>query len=260
LIATDRLHDGATFTAEDQRLLEAFATSAATAVATAQTAASELHRRVLAAAEDERGHWARELHDGTLQSLAGLRFGLSVARRAGGLHALDEAVGQAIELLDEEISDLRALVTDLRPAALSELGLGSAVDALCERANSRGLETDTSVDLAFEQGREQTRHTPELETAIYRLSQEALTNATKHGHAKRAVLEIHESRSTVELTVRDDGDGFDTSASTNGSGYSAYVNAFNCSTEPCKSNPSLATAPLSRQTSQPCAAPPRPPH
>jgi signal transduction histidine kinase len=218
LIATDRLHHGPTFTAEDQRLLEAFATSAATAVATAQTAACELHGQLLAAAEAERGRWARELHDETLQSLAGLRFGLSVARRAGGLHVLDEAVGTAINHLDEGISNLRALVTDLRPAALNELGLGPAVDALCDRASRYGLEIDTSLDLAYEQGRVPTRHTPELETAIYRLSQEALTNASKHGHAKRAVLEIHETRTAVQLTVRDDGDGFDPTISTNGFG------------------------------------------
>ncbi len=71
LIALDRLHDGPVFTVEDQELLEAFATSAAIAVATARSTASELHRQRLAAAEGERGRWARELHDETLQSLAG---------------------------------------------------------------------------------------------------------------------------------------------------------------------------------------------
>jgi signal transduction histidine kinase len=218
LIAVDRLHEGPTFSAEDQELLEAFATSAATAVATAQNAESELHRQRLAAAEGERGRWARELHDETLQSLAGLRFSLSQARRVGGLKVLDDAVGQAIEDLDEGISNLRSLVTDLRPVALDDLGLEAAVEALCERASRHGVEIDRSLDLAYEQGREATRHTAELETAMYRLIQEALTNASKHGHAKHAVIEIVESGTTIELTVRDDGDGFDPTTSTNGFG------------------------------------------
>ena len=80
------------------------------------------------------------------------------------------------------------------------------------------MEIDSSLELAYEQGREPTRHTPELETAIYRIIQEALTNATKHGHAKRAVIEIQENTATVELSVRDDGDGFDPATSTTGFG------------------------------------------
>ena len=123
LVALDRLQDGPAFTAEDQALLEGFATSAAIAVATARSAASELQRQRLAAAEDERSRWARELHDETLQSLAALRLSLSMAHRRGGPGVLEEAVVQAIENLDEGISNLRALVTDLRPAALDELGL-----------------------------------------------------------------------------------------------------------------------------------------
>jgi signal transduction histidine kinase len=218
LVALDRLHESCAFTAEDQRLLEAFATSAATAVATAQTTALELHRQRLVAAEDERGHWARELHDDTLQSLAALRIQLSAARRTGGLKVLEEAVATAIEYLADGVSNLRALVSDLRPAALDELGLGAAVDALTLRASRSGLEIDSSIDLAYEQERTPTRHTPEFETAIYRIIQEALTNATKHGHAKRAVLEVDESPTTLELTFRDDGDGFDPTNNTDGFG------------------------------------------
>ena len=104
------------------------------------------------------------------------------------------------------------------PAALDQLGLEAAVAALCERASRHGLQVDSSIELAFEQGREPTRHTPELESAIYRIIQEALTNATKHGHATRAVIELEESTSTVELNVRDDGEGFDPASRTAGFG------------------------------------------
>ena len=218
LIALDRLDEGPMFTAKDQAVLEAFATSAATAVATARSTASELQRQRLAAAEEERGRWARELHDETLQSLGGLRMSLSQARRTGGAEVLEKAVGEAIAHLEDGIANLRALVTDLRPAALDELGLEPALAALCERTSRHGLQVHRSVELAYEQGREPTRHIPELETAIYRIIQEALTNATKHGHATHAAIEITESARTVKLSVCDDGNGFDPTSSTAGFG------------------------------------------
>ncbi len=124
----------------------AFAASAATAVATAQSVASERHRQRLAAAEGERQRWARELHDETLQSLSALRIGLSTAARSERPEALREAFLQGIEQLEESITNLRALITDLRPAALDELGTQAAVEALAERAARHGLEVDVSID------------------------------------------------------------------------------------------------------------------
>lgn len=218
LVALDRLGEDRTFTGEDQRLLEAFAASAATAVASAQAAQSELHRQRVAAAEEERARWARELHDETLQSLGGLRILLSAARRQGDLPALERAMGEATEHLDEAIATLRSLVIDLRPPALDELGLEAAVDSLTERAREGGLAIDSFIDLDHEQGRQRTRPIPELETAIYRICQEALTNAIRHGHAARAVVEILEDAGTVRLSVRDDGDGFDPAGRTSGFG------------------------------------------
>ncbi len=218
LLALDRLHDGPAFSIEDERLLEAFAASAASAVATAQSIASEHSRQRLAAAEGERRRWARELHDETLQSLSALRIGLSTAGRSGQPDALPQAVGQAVAQLEEAIANLRALITDLRPAALDELGVQAALEGLAERSTRHGLEVDVSIDLHYEQGRERTRHAPEVETAIYRIVQEALTNASKHGEAKRAVVEISEQGATVQLSVRDDGAGFDPGAETDGFG------------------------------------------
>lgn len=209
LLALDRLHDGPRFNADDQRLLEAFAASAATAVATAQSVASEHHRQRLSAAEGERARWARDLHDETLQSLSALQIRLSNARRLGKPETLTQAVEEAVEYLQAGIADLRALITDLRPAALDELGVEAALQALVERVRHRGIEVDASIDLDYEQGRSRVRHTPELEVAVYRIVQEALSNAAKHGRAARAVVEIHEDASTVHLTVRDDGEGFD---------------------------------------------------
>jgi signal transduction histidine kinase len=218
LLALDRLRDGPTFSAEDQRLLEAFATSAASAVATAQSVTSERHRQRLAAAEGERSRWARELHDETLQSLNALRLGLAAAGRSEQSPSAKPLFAQSVEQLEETIANLRALITDLRPAALDALGVKAAIETLAERNAREDLEIDTSVELEYEQGQKATRHIDELETALYRITQEALTNATKHGQATRVVVEIHEDPTTVHLTVRDDGRGFDPDAKSEGFG------------------------------------------
>ena len=218
LLALDCLQDGPSFSSEDAMLLESFASSAATAVATAQSVTSERQRQRLAAAEGERQRWARELHDDTLQSLSAMRIGLSAARRSERAEALTGAVSQAIEQLEEAIANLRTLITDLRPAALDELGVKAAIEALTERAGRHGIDVDVNIELADEKGLKAERLVGELETGLYRLVQEALTNATKHGHASRAVVEIHEDPGVVHLMVRDDGRGFDPRAQTAGFG------------------------------------------
>ncbi len=218
LLALDPLEGGPHFTADDQRLLEAFAVSAATAVATATSVAAEQHRQRLMAAEDERRRWARELHDETLQSLAGLQMVLGSARRAGTADALAVAVGDAVERLDHEIDNLRSLITDLRPAALDEFGTKGALETLAMRIERNGLEVELELDLAYEAGRAPTRQSEELEAAVYRIVQEALTNATKHSGATKARVEVTEGDSTVHITVSDDGAGFDPAAVTAGFG------------------------------------------
>ncbi len=218
LLALDRLEDGPQFSREDERLLEAFAASAATAVAMAQAVASERQSQRLSAAEGERQRWARELHDETLQSLSALRIGLSAAARSDRPEALEQAVGRATGQLEEAIANLRGLITDLRPAALDELGVQAALEGLAERTRRTGMEVEVSVELAYEQGREPTRHVPEIETAIYRIVQEALTNATKHGEARITTVEIREAGEVLHLSVRDDGTGFDPQGETDGFG------------------------------------------
>jgi signal transduction histidine kinase len=213
LLVADRLEDGPRFGDDDLRLLESFAASAATAVATAQSAALEQRRQRLAAAEEERRRWARELHDETLQSLAALRLGLSAARRAkNDPAALDALLGEAVDQLDGEIATLRALITELRPAALDELGLPAAVAALADRSARMGLEVDVDVDLG-DGPRE-----PDCDIAIYRIIQEALSNARKHGDARRAVATVALSKDTIMVSVRDDGSGFDPAIATSGFG------------------------------------------
>jgi signal transduction histidine kinase len=213
LIAVDRLRDGPAFTADDERLLEAFAASAATAVATAETVETERRRQRLAAAEQERARWARELHDETLQNLAALRLRLvSQLRRRSPERSLIKAVTDAVADLQREIATLRALITDLRPSALDDIGTKAAVEDLAERVRHRGLEVSVAIDLAYEQGRQPVRHTPELETGMYRIVQEALNNAQRHGDAERASVRIEEDETAVHVIIRDDGRGFDPEA------------------------------------------------
>ncbi len=219
LAALDRLSDGPEFSAEDERLMTAFAASAATAVATARNVAAEGLRRSLEAAERERSRWARELHDQTLQDLAALKMLLSGARRAKEREQVDRIIEQAIEHVQLGVDALRGLVTELRPAALDELGLGPALRALVDRtAATSGLAIELKVDLDYEQGRADTRHAPDLESAMYRLVQEALTNVVKHAGASRVAVAVIEDDASVQLTVTDDGAGFQTDAASEGFG------------------------------------------
>jgi signal transduction histidine kinase len=209
----DRLSGDGAFSEEDERLLQAFAASAAAAVATAQTASNEALQRSVQASEHERRRWARELHDETLQELAGLKMLLSGARRGDQPERLRGAVDQALEMITEGIANLRALIIELRPAALDELGPEPAVQALVERVRAQsGLEIELDVRLAYEEGREPLRHVTDIEAAVYRLVQEALTNVVKHADATHVAIRIAdptEDDGHLLVEVEDDGRGFD---------------------------------------------------
>jgi PAS domain S-box-containing protein len=207
VVAMDRIGDRARFDIEDQRMLEAFAASAATGVATARSMAEARLQNTIDAAEQERSRWARELHDETLQALAVLRMRLSSALRAEGPDDLHHTGQAAVEQIDDEIVKLRRLITELRPASLDTIGLEAALQALAEQhRHAAKMEVDCDLDLPSE---EEARPTPVLETAVYRLVQEALTNVSKHSLAKRADLAVRSSQGAIEIEVQDDGVGFE---------------------------------------------------
>jgi signal transduction histidine kinase len=215
LIAMDRLTDGPSFTADDQRLLEAFAASAATAIATARSVELERASHRLAAAEQERARWARELHDETLQNLAAVRIELAAQLRKGDPDTLTDVVSDAVVELESEIANLRSLIAELRPTVLDDLGVQAAIEVLAERARRDGLEVELRIELGNGKG---ARHSTELETALYRITQEALTNVRKHGGASRALIEIQKCDGYLHLAVVDDGHGFDLRARADGFG------------------------------------------
>jgi signal transduction histidine kinase len=209
LAAFDRMVAGPEFTAEDMRLMQAFAATAATAVMTAQNVTAQGLQRSVEAAERERVRWARELHDETLQELAALRIALSSARKSGDAQALERSAEEAIERATAAIAALRNLITDMRPASLDELGPGPALEALIERTQRlSGLTITTEIDLAYESGRQAERHLPETEVAIYRLVQEGLTNAVKHAGDATVHVAITEDEQAVTISLHDDGPGF----------------------------------------------------
>ena len=117
------------------------------------------------------------------------------ALRADDVKTLRGALVRSNDQVGQIISGLQGLIAELRPAALDQLGIEAAVETLIHRLESRSeLAIDLDIDLAYEGGRAEARHTPELEATVYRLVQEALTNVIKHADATRARSESRRSR------------------------------------------------------------------
>jgi PAS domain S-box-containing protein len=175
-------------------------------------------RERLQAAESERARWARELHDETLQALAGLHVLLYSASRATTMEAMGERIAQAQVQIEEEMEKLRGLISELRPAALDELGLAASVRDLADRTQAvYGLEVETVVDLPAA-GEAAHRLDEEVETAAYRIVQESLNNAARHARASRVVVELARRNGVLEVSVSDDGSGFDATGAGSGFG------------------------------------------
>ena len=220
LVALDREAGGVEFDQEDLRLLQSFAASAATAVATAQTVESERLRQQVESAEQERERWARELHDDALQGLAAIRIHLATALQSQGedrAARIEAAAEETLERLEGQINDLNRLINDLRPAALERLGLAGALQALAEETSARGgIEVETTIDFGAEASGEEPGR--DQERVVYRLVQEALTNVVKHAGASHVKLVAEEDKGEIRIVVRDDGDGFDPAAAGGGRG------------------------------------------
>jgi signal transduction histidine kinase len=209
LVALDRFDSTTPFSGEDERLMRAFAGSAATALATAQTVEAEQLRLSLASADQERQRWARELHDETLQGLGALQVVLTTGLKQGGHESVRKAAEQAVRQIEGQITELQGLITELRPAALDDLGLEPALVTLFTRLQeAHGLTVASQLQLTFEAGRPGTRLEPEIEGTIYRLVQEALSNTAKHAGTDRASVRVTETDGQVTIEVADEGQGF----------------------------------------------------
>ena len=219
LVALDHEDGSPSYGPDDESLLTSFSTTAAAAVLTAQTVTAERMRERDLAAEEERRRWARELHDETLQGLALIRMNLMTAARNIDGPARDEVLACG-DALQSEIDGLRAIIHDLRPSSLDDLGAVAALEALVSRhARADGPALSLEVDLAFEAGRSEARLSRDVETALYRITQEALTNAIKHASASSVRISIAEMGDEVGVRVRDDGVGFSPQGGRNGGGF-----------------------------------------
>lgn len=201
LVAFDRHGATASFDADNEQTLEVFAVSAATAVATARLVEEQRLQDSMAAAEAERGRWARELHDETLQGLASLKLTLAGALRAEPERTpavLESAIGH----LEHDIAALRKIIADLRPSALDELGLEPALRTLVSGVSeAAGLQARVSIELGA------ARLTPDVETIAYRVAQEALTNVVKHAGARTVSVDVRLDAESLRLIIVDDGRG-----------------------------------------------------
>ena len=124
---------------------------------------------------------------------------------------------EAVEVIEQGIAGLRTIIADLRPAALDEIGLKPAIEALLERRREGQLQIDAHLELPDSRASAGILD-PELETTVYRLLQEALTNIVKHAQATSVRVTVRVTGGDVLVEIDDDGDGFDPSAQTSGFG------------------------------------------
>jgi len=176
------------------------------------------HRRLLArtveAAERERIAIAADLHDGPIQHLTATAFSLDLLVNQLTRNADAEAAADAAKIRDDvsaEMTSLRKMMVELRPPTIDEHGVVAAVR---DTAGELFADTDTAVTVASSiDGR---RFPPELETAIFRLTREALTNIRRHAYARNVLIQLDSPDRSITLTVTDDGTGFNPEAHTEG--------------------------------------------
>ena len=191
------------FTDEELRLTETFAARAAVAVDLADRVARDALRRVVAGQEFERRRLARELHDETGQALTSILLGLKRVEEAKSKEDAHEAAASLRGQIVQTLQSVRRLAVELRPKALDDFGLVPALERLGEAfAEASGLAVDVQANL------DSTRLPAEIETALYRIVQEALTNIAKHARASRVSVVVTRREGVVMAVVEDDGKGF----------------------------------------------------
>ena len=165
-----------------------------------------LVRRLLNATEDERRRLARELHDEIAQLLTVIQL---------SLHRIDldtPEMRHASELLARTQQEIHRIIHDLRPSLLDDLGLPSAMQSYAQEHLVRnGLRVGLEID-------ESLPPRPEIETVIFRIYQELVTNILRHAKAEQVSVELYERDGTIVLAVEDDGQGFDPEAKSDGAG------------------------------------------
>jgi signal transduction histidine kinase len=207
IVAQDKQQADPRFTDEDLRIAEAFAERAAVAIDLSERVARDALRRVVAGQELERQRLARELHDETGQALTSILLGLKGIEEAPDNDEARQSVLALRELVVSTLQDVRRLAVELRPKALDDFGLVPALERLSE---TFAEQADVEVHVQAVLG--DTRLPGEIETALYRIVQEALTNVIKHADAKTVSVVLTRQGDRVAVVIEDDGRGFDPGA------------------------------------------------
>jgi signal transduction histidine kinase len=170
-----------------------------------EAARLELLRRLVTAQEEERRRISRELHDQTGQHLTALLLGLKTLNNSteNGSTSLHKSLFQLQKLTERLVEDAHHLAWDLRPAALDDLGLGTAISNYVEKWSERN-----SIPADFHSGLNKRRFPPPVETAVFRIVQEALTNVLKHAQATRVSVMLEYRYDELLVIVEDNGRGF----------------------------------------------------
>jgi len=180
------------------------------AQAALQQANEQLHllsRRLFEVQEDERRHLARELHDQIGQALTAAKINLQSARRLEERNAIMRRLDDGLAIVEGLLQQVRQLSLELRPPLLDDLGLVPALRwFLDQQAQTGGLRIEFFADP------ELGRLDVAIQTACFRVAQEALTNVVRHARAHRVSVELHRAPEALHLVVRDDGIGFDVAA------------------------------------------------
>lgn len=165
-----------------------------------------LSRRVLEAQETERRRVAMELHDELGQALTAIKINLQVGERFRH-QTTSELNAENIRIVDEALLQMRRLAYGLRPSMLDDLGLASALRWMAEQTAQR-----SGLVIRFEPDVREVRLAPEIEIAVFRIAQEALTNIVRHAHARNVQMTLQYEGDVLVLDVQDDGCGFDLAA------------------------------------------------
>jgi signal transduction histidine kinase len=202
LIAHDKVGSDHRFTEEDLRLAETLASRAAVAVDMSRRVERESLRRILEAQELERRRLALELHDETGQALTSVLLGLRAVEETVN-EDVHSALADVRELVVGALQDVRRLAVELRPKVLDDFGLVPALERL-----TNGFTDQTGIVVELEPRLPAARLPSEIETALYRIVQEALTNIVKHAQATKVSVVLTRAGDSVKMVVEDDGRGF----------------------------------------------------
>jgi signal transduction histidine kinase len=202
----DKYGTDARFADEDVRMVEQFAVRASVAVDLSERVARDSIQRIVSAQESERRRLARELHDETGQALTSILLGLRRLDESLGDEARSQ-VAELRELVVETLHDVRRLAVELRPKALDDFGLVAALERL-----TASFAEQTGIQVGLESALPEARLAPEIETALYRIVQEALTNVVKHAKATHVSVLLTRRDASVAAVIEDNGAGFDPAA------------------------------------------------